>query len=276
MALALRLADMNGYVFGKKLGSGAQGSVYEIRPKGTNEIYALKVTDYVKFASSPKSFIEEFNAVTRSTYKPRCHDNVVCYYDFFRFKAKEVNQGRESVGILMEYILGHSLDVVIKEKIPIVVKNIARELIKGIAHLHRSEVVHRDIKPTNIFCNSEGCKLIDLGFSCFLSECRIGIAVGSLYYMAPEIVSQKAAREDLYKSDIWSYGIVLYYIVTEGYIPWHSKTLKGIGDEIISGSIVGIVDRMRAVGEMKELIRRCLDMDPKLRPTADGILRYLT
>ncbi|KAF2287661.1 hypothetical protein GH714_002173 [Hevea brasiliensis] len=86
--------------------------------------------------------------------------------------------------------------------------SIMKQLLNAIAHCHRLNIVHRDIKPDNILFDSRNrVKLADFGSADWLGEERtMSGVVGTPYYVAPEVVMGREYNE---KSDVWSAGVVL-------------------------------------------------------------------
>ena len=118
--------------------------------------------------------------------------------------------------ILMEYMEGGSLsDIMRKNETGLkigTIKNIMRQLLRGITHLHEHNIIHRDLKPANILtCTKQAIfKIADFGISTEvieqMSTCKRSVA-GTPWYMAPEVI---LGQPYSFGVDIWSLGCVLY------------------------------------------------------------------
>ena len=106
---------------------------------------------------------------------------------------------------------------------------IMQTLLKAINHWHSLGITHRDIKPENImFGDDDILKLIDFGLSRQVQKGGVlHGAVGSIYYIAPEVFSKSYSN----KCDIWSLGIILYTLLS-GYLPFEGGTTKEVLDNI--------------------------------------------
>lgn len=130
-----------------------------------------------------------------------------------------------SEGDLFEFIQSRpSLSVEEREE---QAKIIFEQLAVGVHDMHAQCIVHRDIKPLNIFIRhgSDGrlvCKIGDFGLACRLGEDEyIKEKVGTVCFMAPEALNGKFYRD---RVDIWGLGIILYFLVTES-LPFKDANL---------------------------------------------------
>lgn len=152
-----------------------------------------------------------------------CDFLVKLYGAFFDEGSVKVILELMDVGSL-ENIIGFYRMAKITPKIDeIVLCKIALQILCGLSYLHSRNLVHRDIKPGNILLNSKGeVKVTDFGIS---KEFIDGIEysktfVGTRAFMSPERIS---CCEYDYKSDVWSFGLVLYELAT-GVHPYAGKT----------------------------------------------------
>lgn len=158
------------------------------------------------------------------------HKNIVSVYDYF------------SVGnacyLVMQYIDGLSLAEIIEAEAPLapqIAALIAREICLAIEHAHNNNIIHRDIKPTNILISRQGeLKITDFGVARGEDMPHLtstGTVIGTPFYMSPE---QAAGKKLTTQSDIYSIGIVLYEIVT-GKKPYTGESTHEITAQIIRG-----------------------------------------
>ena len=144
------------------------------------------------------------------------------------------------------------------------------QLISCIEYLNSLNIVHRDIKPENILLDikKNNIKLIDFGLSIISNGHLLKTKCGSPCFVAPEVI-QKISYNGLI-SDIWSIGIVLYFMLT-GNVPFESNNLNDLYTKIISGifNIPSFLSE-NAISILKKL----LNVDPKNRITISEIKKH--
>merc|ERR1712224_380333 len=124
-------------------------------------------------------------------------------------RLREVKTSASAVYMVMQFARGGELfdrlqDGPLDEASAIVV---AKNILRAVAHVHEQGIIHRDIKPENILLRSRGgtdALLADFGLSTQAEQADA--VVGSLQYMAPEVVSSKYTNA----ADMWSVGVVLF------------------------------------------------------------------
>ena len=166
-----------------------------------------------------------------SILKKLKHPNIIRLYD--------VITTNKYIYLIMEYIGGNDLfHYVLEQKrlTEIQAKKLFRQLISCIEYLNSLGIAHRDIKPENILLNKQkdNIKLIDFGLSHILSKKNelLVTQCGSPCFVAPEVI-QGGAYDGLC-ADIWSCGIVLYFMLV-GKVPFESNDIKVLYSQIISG-----------------------------------------
>ncbi|WP_461506675.1 serine/threonine-protein kinase [Rhodopirellula baltica] len=130
----------------------------------------------------------------------------------------------------------------------------------GVAHLHSAGLVHRDIKPGNLFDDNGIVKVGDYGLSKFISAShRSGHteSIGTFHYMAPEIGRGQYGRE----IDLYALGVILFEMLT-GELPFDGETPQ----EIIVKHLTDSPDLSRVPNQYRNVIHRCLQKDPSKRP----------
>jgi tetratricopeptide (TPR) repeat protein len=197
-----------------KLGEGGMGVVYKAQDTKLDRLVALKFLP--PHVASDQSEKERFFQEARSA-SALSHPNITVIY--------EINEAEGQVYIAMEYIEGKTLNKLIeKEPLPLKkVLDIAIQACDGLAAAHKKGMVHRDIKSDNIMVTSEGqVKITDFGLAKFRGEARItqlGTTLGTAAYMSPE---QASGEEVDQRSDIFSFGVVLYEMLT-GQLPFKGE-----------------------------------------------------
>ena len=196
------------YAILKKLGEGGKGIVYKARDTALNRVVAIKMLkSAVSSEDAYSRFIREAQAVGRLN-----HPNIVSIYDIGKEEEKQF--------FVLEFVDGMSLRELMKTypegKCDIqTVLRISIDICSALQYAHSQGVLHRDIKPENILISEEGiAKLMDFGLAKMLGQPSItqeGIIVGTVAYVAPENALGKGADA---RSDLYSFGAVLYEIVT--------------------------------------------------------------
>jgi tRNA A-37 threonylcarbamoyl transferase component Bud32 len=203
------LGKLGRYRILKKLGEGGMGAVYLGSDAILTRRVALKIMlpQYAAEAESRERFLREARAaaVVRS-------DHVVTIHD--------VGEERGVPFIAMEYLLGHPLDQFLRTHgdppLGHVVR-IGRETALGLAAAHKLGLVHRDVKPGNIWLEAPRgrVKLLDFGLARAANEdthlTTSGLVVGTPAYMSPE--QARNGKVDG-RSDLFSLGVMLYRLAS--------------------------------------------------------------
>jgi serine/threonine-protein kinase len=158
------------------------------------------------------------------------HPNIVTVYD--------VGEEAAQPYIAMEYVEGEDLDQLLQHRDPPPLEwrlDVLRQLCDGLAHAHRSGIVHRDVKPGNIRVTSAGrIKIMDFGLARLPASTmtKSGDVLGTVHYMAPEQIEGKDV--DL-RADVFSVGAVAYELLA-GRKPFAADTLAGVMSQIVHGA----------------------------------------
>jgi calcium-dependent protein kinase len=145
--------------------------------------------------------------------------------------------------------------------------------------MHDREVLHRDLKYENIlFVNNSAnaeVKLIDFGLSKVFGREKLQTIVGTIYTMAPEVLSGSYTKQ----ADLWSVGCISYMLLSSQ-MPFYGRKRQDIVSRIMAGEIEFKGRRWKKVSpSAKEFIRSLLVVDEKDRPmaiiTLTDIMRFL-
>jgi NIMA (never in mitosis gene a)-related kinase len=141
------------------------------------------------------------------------------------------------------------------------------QMATGLAYLHKHNVIHRDLKPGNIFCySSSHLQLGDLGCSLLIKDKLPRNQVGTPYYMAPEVWKQVRYNE---KSDVWSIGVILFEMCAMR-TPFTAEDIKSLATKVKYNPVPDIPGNYSSV--MRNLVRSMLNKDPQMRPSMKQIL----
>jgi len=194
------------YRISEKIGAGGMGEVYLAEDTKLNRKVALKflADQFSSDQSARDRFTRETQAVAATD-----HPNIVSIYEVNEFKSRPY--------FAMQYIDGKSLSDVIKGNQLLLseIIRLAIQICEGLQAAHNKGIVHRDIKPSNILIDKDGrARILDFGLARIRGMetlTRTGTTMGTLFYMSPEQVQAK--KTDL-RSDIFSFGVVLYEMIT--------------------------------------------------------------
>ena len=192
----------------ERVGKGGMGVLYRGHDPVLDREVAVKVM-LADFSEDTEQMRPRFYREAKSAAKLQ-HRNIVTVFEF----AEENNQPH----IVMEFLRGTPLSSRMEENPPLTLDDkldIVTQLCSGLGYAHKEGIVHRDVKPANVFVLQDGTvKLLDFGIAKLATSTltRQGDVVGSAPYMSPE---QIAGAQDLDgRSDVWSTGVLLYELLT--------------------------------------------------------------
>ncbi|QGR53910.1 serine/threonine protein kinase [Moumouvirus maliensis] len=154
-------------------------------------------------------------------------------------------------------------------------KKLVYDIACVIKEIHESNVVHRDIKPQNILMHEDKIYVIDFDLSCSLENEKFSIqntCAGTPFYMAPELWKRGEKILDYKMTDIYSFGITIYYIFNKKKLPYKKKLSQGQ----LEHAIFNKEARKSNCGNklVDNFIMKIIDNDPKNRPSIDEIILF--
>lgn len=260
----------------RQIGSGGMGQVFLAEDQKLGRQVALKILQSDLFSDTEKKerFYREARTAARVT-----HANVMAVYDI---DAAPIEPGHEPITFLvMEYVNGASLSDYLLKNRPAMseVVRLAEKIASGLAEAHQLGIVHRDIKSDNILVTaSREPKILDFGLAKAVDPVqwggadttatiskeltRAGKIVGTVSYMSPEQARGEAVDT---RSDIFSFGILLYRMVT-GVLPFDGTTQVSTLAKILETQPES--PRLKNADvppELESIIEKCLRKDPQDR-----------
>jgi serine/threonine protein kinase len=272
------------YRIERELGRGGMGVVYVATDVNTDRQVAIKTTSVAGLGSGEKArnqrrerFVREVRALTQVN-----HENVVHVFD-----AGEVDD--PDLGWLlfytMEYVEGTTLANLVADKGPLQegeAAAVVAQVALGLGAAHRQGIVHRDVKPANIFLSNDGRALIgDFGIAKIEGSTQItrrDQLVGTPNYLAPEQILGEAVGP---YTDVFALGALLYVITQNRPL----RQQVDAGSLLASANNNDLVQRMLAAqglsARLKQAVARCLERDPSRRYSdgtafADALAEHAT
>jgi len=256
------------------IGTGGMGTVHEAVNTWTGRRVAVKQLR-VALSSDPVA-AERFMREARNASRI-AHPGVVDILDLGRDPATG------ALFMVQELLAGETLRRRLAERGALPVAEIARIAAPALAALsvaHAAGVIHRDLKPDNIFlardrCGGEVTKLIDFGLSKQLlgaGELALtgrGRQLGTPFYMAPEQLRGEPELDD--RIDVWSIGVVLFEAVA-GARPFPGPSCHALFEQVLHQPAPRLADAAPGVPPgFAALVARALDRDRERRPSADQL-----
>lgn len=258
----------------KRLGAGGMGEVYLAEDTKLKRKVALKLLLAEFFEDKERQ--ERFQREAR-TAAQISHSNVMSIYDIG--SAPEPETGRELNYIVMEYIDGVSLSQYIAQNDCDMgeIINLAEHIAAGLAAAHKINVVHRDIKMSNILVDdSRQPKILDFGLAKPVAPVQLendsestdtisqeltkaGKIVGTVSYMSPEQINGEPVD---HRCDIFAFGILLYRMST-GASPFEGDTQVSTMAKILESQPESPrLKNNQVPPELERIIKKCLQKKP--------------
>ncbi|MHB8903217.1 MAG: serine/threonine-protein kinase [Thermoguttaceae bacterium] len=241
---------LDGYTIKRGVGHGGFGEVYYATSDAGKEV-ALKLIR--------RNLDVELRGIRHCLNLK--HPNLLSIFDI-----REDAQGDNWV--VMEFVAGQSLEeVVVANPVGIPVERALfwiHGIGAGVSHLHDHGVVHRDLKPGNIFNDQGIVKIGDYGLSKFISCSRRSgqtESIGTVHYMAPEVANGRYGKE----IDVYALGVVLYEMLT-GRVPFEGESVG----EVLMKHLTATPDVSMLAEPYRTVVARALEKDPGRRYSSAG------
>jgi serine/threonine-protein kinase len=254
----------------RALASGASGDVYEAVHLGLSSPVAVKVLKAGRADTETvrrKRFVREARVAARIQ-----SDHVVRVFDI-------VAPDEGLIYIVMELLQGETLADRVRRAgalAPVDAVGYVLQATKPLAQMHDEGIVHRDVKPSNVFLardaeGKERVKLLDFGVAAFQQPVERESAItftdamiGTPRYMAPEQV--RASKQVDARADVWALGATLYELLS-GSPAFDGQTVLAVLNQIEHQQPKALTERQPGIAPgLAALVHRCLAKDPAQRP----------
>ena len=245
------------YTIIEELGRGGMGVVYKAEDTKLKRTVALKFLppELTHIPDVHERFMREAQAAAALD-----HPNICTVYEF--------DKDEDTKFISMAYIEGQSLRKKI-ESGPLELDealNMASQVAEGLKEAHKKGIVHRDIKSANIMVTeNKQAKIMDFGLARMTETTLVtqeGMTMGTIAYMSPE--QARGEKVDL-RTDIWSWGVVLYEMLT-GQLPFRGEHEQAIVYAILKEKPEPITSLKTDIPEsIEQVVSKALEKDPDKR-----------
>src|SRR5215475_2943805 len=259
----------NHYEVVSQLGAGGMGEVYLAEDPRLGRQVAIKVlpAEFAKDSDRLRRFEQEARATSALN-----HPNILTVYDIGAHEGAPY--------IVAELLEGEELSELIKQGAiaPRKAIDYARQIAEGLAAAHAKGVVHRDLRPENLFITNDGRrKILDFGLAKLRqrqfggidkdapTQKRItdpGVIMGTVGYMSPE---QARGQETDHRSDIFAFGAILYEMLT-GQRAFRGDSAIEVMNAILKEEPPEMGDSgVRITPGLEKVVRRCMEKKPEDR-----------
>ncbi|HEV8384038.1 MAG TPA: protein kinase [Candidatus Acidoferrales bacterium] len=262
----------------EKLGAGGMGEVYRATDTVLGRDVALKVI--------PPAFAQDAHRMARFQREAQVlaslnHPNIATIHG--------LEEGAGIRALVMELVEGPTLAERIQQgALPLdEALSIAKQMADALEYAHERGIIHRDLKPANVKITADGkVKVLDFGLAKALTDdasaqdaaqsptlsamaTKAGIILGTAAYMSPEQARGKSADR---RADIWSFGVVLFEMLA-GRQMFTGETATDVMAAVVRAEPDWTTLPAEAPWRVRELLRRCLTKDSRLRLQAIGEAR---
>jgi serine/threonine protein kinase len=249
------LARIGRYDLIEKIGRGGMGVVYRGKDTVIGRPVAVKmlISDIDVSDETRQRFFREARSAGQLA-----HRNIITIYDFGEEGGRAY--------IVMELLTGESLTNLLARGVKLPLEQqveIMMRVSEGLAFAHSRGIVHRDVKPANLFVTTDGqVKILDFGVARIASSklTRSGLLVGTPDYMSPEQVMGMVVDQ---RSDVFSAVAVFYQLLT-GRKPFAAKRLPDVLNRVRLEQPEAVTEA-EAPAELTAIVMKALEKDPAKR-----------
>lgn len=246
------------------LGKGSYGSVHKL--VGEDKVVKLIDVSSLNTKHELEKVVKKVKREVTILKRLKNKKHVVRYYSIDTI----IYNGKNYIGIVMEYIRGVELRKLLGKDIPSeIFQSIVKQIAQALLEIHELNIVHRDIKMNNIMVTKKGIvKLIDFGFSCYTSDLKPRCerrTMGTFDYMSPELLERQYDIEGLKSVDMWAVGVTLYSLAN-GRKPFAASSRSSLLKKILKGKYKKSQYPNKTINN---IIDGCLTYDPYDRMTAE-------
>ncbi|WP_417382155.1 serine/threonine protein kinase [Gimesia sp.] len=268
----IKAKQLGQYALEEKLGEGGMGVVYRGQHAMLRRPTAIKLLDIEKTTDEAVARFEREVQLTSQLN----HPNTIAIYDF----------GRTPEGVFyyaMELLDGINLDDLVKQYGPQPesrVIHLLKQIAGSLAEAHQLGVIHRDVKPANIFLTHRGgvydfIKLLDFGLVKAVdgreqaSLTSTNSMAGTPMYLSPEGINHPDAVDG--RSDLYALGAVAYYLLT-GTTVFDGESIIEICMKHVQEQPQSLSERLgkSVSADLEQIVMQCLEKDPEKRPQTAG------
>jgi len=239
----------------KEIGNGYFGTVYRVRSKDDNQLYAVKIAN--EKYRGPSDRARKLEEVRKHQFLPP-HTNLVRFHNSWEEKGRLYQQFELCATTLAE--LAEKQDQIPQADI----WSYLVDLLQAVQHLHDHDHIHMDIKPENIFIGMDGiCKLGDFGLMLDLAAAEMNGMEGDPKYLAPEVLQGRFTKA----CDVFSLGVTILELACDLDLPrggdlWHS--LRKVGPDPSC--------TLHLQPELRRVIQLMMTRDEDRRPSVSKVL----
>lgn len=263
------------------IGQGAFATVKKVIERSTGDSYAVKIINRRRaIHAGGKGAMLGVNRELEILRKLN-HPNIV--------RLKSFYEDVENYYLVMELVPGGDLMDFVAANGAIgedATQVITKQILDGIAYVHRMGISHRDLKPDNILIMQDDpilVKITDFGLAKISDNATfMKTFCGTLAYVAPEVITGKYDLQQSQDSpvnysnlvDIWSLGCLVYVLLTS-HLPFNGRTQTQMFQKIKSGEFhESPLNSYKVSEEGRDFLKCCLQVDPRLRLTAEEALKH--